>query len=160
MEPIMNSWPKYRCTRSRPQTGFGLQPQKEYGSGGTDPFNTKATILGETDLVHVWSAMWTWLMSNNSFFELKYSGYYSPNDYLPAFPKEISITRPIMMEPLEYILRVRFGPGIIGCLGIRSTPLSPISPKTFSAVIMNSMGSNSIEAGTTHTVAMAGKVLL
>jgi len=60
--------------------------QKDYGSGAADPYNLPETILGETDLVHIWTGMWTWLISNNSFFEAKYSGYYSPNDYLPAFP--------------------------------------------------------------------------
>ena len=60
--------------------------QRDYGASSPDPFNMPETILGETDLVHVWSAMWTWLISNNSFLEIKYSGYYSPNDYLPAFP--------------------------------------------------------------------------
>lgn len=68
---------------------FVYNRQKDYGSGSPDPYNMPETICGETDLVHVWSAMWTWLISNDSFFELKYSGYYSPNDYLPAFGGDI-----------------------------------------------------------------------
>lgn len=63
--------------------------QKDYGSGSPDPYNLPEIICGETDLVHVWSAMWTWLTSADSFFELKYAGYYSPNDYLPAFGGDI-----------------------------------------------------------------------
>ncbi len=64
---------------------FMYNRQKDYGSGSPDPYNMPETILGETDLVHIWTAMWTWVISRNSFFELKYSGYYSPNDYKPAF---------------------------------------------------------------------------
>jgi outer membrane receptor protein involved in Fe transport len=63
--------------------------QRDYGCGSPDPYNLPETIPGETDLVHIWSAMWTWLLSNNSFFELKYSGYYSPNEYTPAFGGDI-----------------------------------------------------------------------
>ncbi|MDH7513704.1 MAG: TonB-dependent receptor [Clostridiales bacterium] len=59
--------------------------QKDYGSGAPDPYNMPETVMGETDLVHIWTAMWTWVISKDSFFELKYSGYYSPNDYQPAF---------------------------------------------------------------------------
>jgi len=69
--------------------------QRDYDSGSPDPYNLPETISGETDLVNIWSASWTWLISNNSFFELKYSGYYSPNDYLPAFAGSI-------YEPIHY----------------------------------------------------------
>ena len=130
--------------------------QKEYGSGSTDPYNTKATILGETDLVHVWSAMWTWLISNNSFFELKYSGYYSPNNYLPAF-SEGNIHNP---------------PHFDGATGVSSG--GPSWPwyywvfrhqvnATYSHFAEGFLGgdhefkagANSIEAGTTHTAVTA-----
>ncbi|MGQ9471477.1 MAG: TonB-dependent receptor [Candidatus Aminicenantales bacterium] len=59
--------------------------QKDYGSGSPDPYTMPESVMGETDLVHIWTAMWTWVISKNSFFELKYAGYYSPNDYQPAF---------------------------------------------------------------------------
>ena len=59
--------------------------QKDYGSGAADPYNMPETITAETDLVSIWTGMWTWLISNNSFFEFKYSGYISPNDYVPCF---------------------------------------------------------------------------
>ncbi len=74
---------------------FMYNRQKDYGSGAADPYNLPETICGETDLVHIWTGMWTWLISNNSFFELKYSGYVSPNDYLPAFGGSI-------YEPVHY----------------------------------------------------------
>jgi len=69
--------------------------QKDYWAGAADPYNLPETIAAETDLVHIWTGMWTWLISNNTFFELKYSGYYSPNDYLPAFGPESDIYNPV-----------------------------------------------------------------
>lgn len=59
--------------------------QKDYGSGSPDPYTMPESVMGETDLVHIWTAMWTWVISKDSFFDLKYAGYYSPNDYQPAF---------------------------------------------------------------------------
>jgi hypothetical protein len=69
--------------------------QKEYWAGSADPYNLPETVPAETDLVHIWTGMWTWLVSNNTFFEAKYSGYYSPNDYLPAFGEASEIHNPI-----------------------------------------------------------------
>lgn len=61
------------------------------------PWNLPETICAETYLSYAWNAHYTWLISNNSFFELKYSGYYSPGKYMPAFGGNIH-------QPIHYDL--------------------------------------------------------
>lgn len=72
---------------------LGFDREYGYYPGSPDPWNLPETIPAETDLSYSWNAHYTWLISNNIFFELKYSGYYSPNDYMPAFGGDI--TKPI-----------------------------------------------------------------
>jgi Carboxypeptidase regulatory-like domain/TonB dependent receptor-like, beta-barrel/TonB-dependent Receptor Plug Domain len=59
--------------------------QRGFGYGSADPYNLPETITGEDDPVHIWNAAWTWIINNNSFFELKYAGYYSDYDMLPVY---------------------------------------------------------------------------
>jgi outer membrane receptor protein involved in Fe transport len=59
--------------------------QRDYYADAASPTLLPEAAAAETDLVNIWTGMWTWLISNNTFFEAKYSGYFSPNDYLPAF---------------------------------------------------------------------------
>ncbi|MCK4830724.1 TonB-dependent receptor, partial [bacterium] len=61
------------------------------------PWNLPETICAETYLSYAWNAHYTWLISNNSFIELKYSGYYSPGKYMPAFGGNIH-------QPIHYDL--------------------------------------------------------
>ena len=62
-----------------------------------DPWNLPETVAAETDLTYSWDAHYTFLASGNAFFELKYSGYYSPCDYMPAFGGDIN-------KPIHYDL--------------------------------------------------------
>jgi len=64
---------------------LGFDHEYGYYPGSPDPWNTKETVTAETDISYAWNALYTWLISNNAFFELKYSGYYSPNDYMPVY---------------------------------------------------------------------------
>jgi len=61
------------------------------------PWNLPETICAETDLSYAWNAHFTWLLSNNSFFELKYSGYHSSTKFMPAFGGDIH-------QPIHYDL--------------------------------------------------------
>jgi len=62
-----------------------------------DPWNLPETICAETDLSYAWNAHYTWLISSNSFFELKYSGYSQPGELMPAFGGDIH-------QPIHYDL--------------------------------------------------------
>lgn len=68
-----------------------------YGGGAPDAWNLPETIPAETDISYTWNFHYTWLTSNSAFFEFKYSGYYSPNDYMPAFGGDIN-------QPIHYDL--------------------------------------------------------
>jgi len=50
------------------------------------PYNWIAqSSLGiETDNLYSWNFLYTWQLSNNSFLELKYAGYWVSDDYLPV----------------------------------------------------------------------------
>ncbi len=74
-----------------------LSFDREYGyyPGTVDAWNLPETIPAETDLNYAWNFHYTWLVSNSAFLDLKYSGYYSPNDYMPAFGGDIN-------EPIHY----------------------------------------------------------
>ena len=68
-----------------------------YYPSSPDPWNLAETIGAETDLSYSWNAHYTFLASGNAFFELKYSGYYSPDDWMPAFGGDIN-------KPIHYDL--------------------------------------------------------
>jgi hypothetical protein len=57
--------------------------QKDFWGDPATPYSLPENVCSETDLVQIWTGMWTWLISNNTYFEAKYSGYISPNDYEP-----------------------------------------------------------------------------
>jgi len=59
--------------------------QKEYFGNSADPYNLPETVCAEVNPTHLWSASWTWFMSKNSFFDLRYCGYYCKYDFLPIF---------------------------------------------------------------------------
>jgi len=61
------------------------------------PWNLPETICAETDLSYAWNAHYTWLISSDSFFELKYSGYHSPSKFMPAFGGDVH-------QPIHYDL--------------------------------------------------------
>lgn len=93
-----------------------LSFDREYGyyPGTVDDWNLSETIPAETDISYAWNFHYTWLASNSAFFEFKYSGYYSPNDYMPAYDGDInqpvhydgatSVTSNGMWWPWEYIV--------------------------------------------------------
>jgi outer membrane receptor protein involved in Fe transport len=74
-----------------------LSFDREYGyyPDSPDAWNLPETITAETDLSYAWNFHYTWLASDSVFFELKYSGYYSPNDMMPAFGGDIN-------QPVHY----------------------------------------------------------
>jgi len=76
---------------------LGFDREYGYYPSTPDPWNLPETIPAETDLSYSWNAHYTWLISNSAFFEFKYSGYYSPNDYMPAFGGDIN-------KPIHYDL--------------------------------------------------------
>jgi hypothetical protein len=76
---------------------LGFNREFGYYPGTPDPWNLPETIPAETDLSYSWNAHYTWLISSSVFFEFKYSGYYSPNDYMPAFSGDIN-------KPIHYDL--------------------------------------------------------
>lgn len=45
----------------------------------------KEATASEIGHVPTWNIMYTWLISNNAFFEFKYGGYWSDDDYLPIY---------------------------------------------------------------------------
>jgi len=64
---------------------LGFDREYGYYPESPDLWNTKETVCAETDLTYAWNSLYTWLISNSAFFELKYSGYYSTNDYMPIY---------------------------------------------------------------------------
>jgi len=47
-------------------------------------FNLAETVTTEIVNTHTWAFLYTFLMSDNAFFELKYSGWRTTDDYLPS----------------------------------------------------------------------------
>ncbi len=99
-----------------PKHKLVLSAGREFGyyPGTPDPWNLPETIPAETDLSYSWNFHYTWIATNSIFFELKYSGYYSPNDYMPAFGGDINkpihfdqatgVTSNGLWWPWEYIV--------------------------------------------------------
>jgi hypothetical protein len=46
-----------------------------------DPWNLPETVIKEVLQTYIWNARYTWLVSSNSFFDIKYSGWWSPDHY-------------------------------------------------------------------------------
>jgi len=55
-----------------------------------DEFNLSETVSNEIGYTHMWTFLYTFLMSNNAFFELKYSGWRTFDDYLPSMGGDIN----------------------------------------------------------------------
>jgi len=61
-----------------------------------DEFNLAETVSNEIGYTHMWTFLYTFLMSNNAFFELKYSGWRTFDDYYPSMGGDIN--DPIIWE--------------------------------------------------------------
>jgi len=46
-----------------------------------DPWNLPETVIKEVVQTYIWNVRYTWLVSSNSFFDIKYSGWWSPDHY-------------------------------------------------------------------------------
>jgi hypothetical protein len=46
-----------------------------------DPWNLPETVIKEVLQTYIWNLRYTWLASSNSFFDIKYSGWWSPDHY-------------------------------------------------------------------------------
>lgn len=55
-----------------------------------DDFNLAETVSNEIGYTHSWALMYTFLVSDNSFLELKYSGWRTFDDYLPSMGGDIN----------------------------------------------------------------------
>jgi len=47
------------------------------------PYVTKEAVASEIGHTPTWNLMYTWIISNKAFLELKYGGYWSDDDWLP-----------------------------------------------------------------------------
>jgi len=57
---------------------------------GVDEWNLPESVGAETIPSYSWNVHYTFLASGNTLFELKYSGYTSKDDYLPAFGGDLN----------------------------------------------------------------------
>jgi outer membrane receptor protein involved in Fe transport len=57
---------------------------------GVDAWNMPESVGAQTVPTYSWNAHYTFFTSENTFFDLKYSGYYSTSDYMPAFGGDIN----------------------------------------------------------------------
>jgi len=46
-----------------------------------NPWNLPETVIKEVLQTYIWNARYTWMTSGNSFFDIKYSGWWSPDHY-------------------------------------------------------------------------------
>ncbi|MGB3861491.1 MAG: TonB-dependent receptor [Candidatus Aminicenantaceae bacterium] len=46
-----------------------------------DPWNLPETVIKEVVQTYIWNLRYTWLASSNSFLDIKYAGWWSPDDY-------------------------------------------------------------------------------
>ncbi|MGB6338445.1 MAG: TonB-dependent receptor [Candidatus Aminicenantaceae bacterium] len=46
-----------------------------------DPWNLPETVIKEVVQTYIWNVRYTWLASSNSFLDIKYAGWWSPDDY-------------------------------------------------------------------------------
>jgi hypothetical protein len=49
------------------------------------PYFTKEAVASEIGHTPTWNLMYTWLISNNAFLDLKYGGWWSDDDWLPTY---------------------------------------------------------------------------
>lgn len=55
-----------------------------------DEYNLPETISNEIGHTHMWTLLYTFMISNNAFFELKYSGWRTFDDYYPSMGGDIN----------------------------------------------------------------------
>lgn len=55
-----------------------------------DEFNLPETVSNEIGHTHTWTLLYTFLINNYAFFELKYSGWRTFDDYLPSMGGDIN----------------------------------------------------------------------
>ena len=55
-----------------------------------DEFNAPETVSNELGHTHSWNFLYTFMISNNAFFELKYSGWRTFDDYYPSMGGDIN----------------------------------------------------------------------
>jgi hypothetical protein len=58
--------------------------------GQVTPYNLAETVSSERGHTPTWNIMYSWLISNNAYFELKYSGYWGDDDMLPSLGGNIN----------------------------------------------------------------------
>jgi len=58
--------------------------------GSPDEYNLPESVSEETCVTNTWGLMYTFLMSNNAFFDLKYSHWATTDDYLPSMGGDIN----------------------------------------------------------------------
>jgi len=46
-----------------------------------DPYNLPETVIKEVVQTYIWNLRYTWLAGSNSYLDIKYSGWWSPDDY-------------------------------------------------------------------------------
>ncbi|NOR53932.1 MAG: TonB-dependent receptor plug domain-containing protein, partial [Candidatus Aminicenantes bacterium] len=46
-----------------------------------DPWNKPETVIKEVLQTYIWNVRYTWLTGSNSYFDIKYSGWWSPDHY-------------------------------------------------------------------------------
>jgi len=46
-----------------------------------DPWNPPETLIKEVCISYIWNARYTWMVGSNSFLDIKYSGWYSPDEW-------------------------------------------------------------------------------
>ncbi len=74
------------------------------------PYFTKEAIAAEIGHTPTWNLMYTWLISNSAFLDLKYGGWWSDDDWLPSLP---------ILKPRVIMMWLRESPpkqsGCLGC---------------------------------------------
>ena len=55
-----------------------------------DEYNLAETVNNEIGYTHMWTFLYSFLMSNSTFFDLKYSGWRTFDDYLPSMGGDIN----------------------------------------------------------------------
>lgn len=69
---------------------FSYNYQYSHYAEAPDQYNLPETICAEIGVTHGWNILYTFLISNDSYLDLKYSGYYSPMDWMPIHGGDIN----------------------------------------------------------------------
>jgi len=56
-----------------------------------DPWTLPETLIKEVCRTYIWNARYTWMISNNSYFDLKYAGWWCDDDWgIPVYDADIN----------------------------------------------------------------------